>query len=1064
MVARLQKSVESLHEMGHPEYNEDYSYLLECCEVLEKIELKVKKTEQKAKEWSDCAAVNRVQYKWLSFLPTHGIIEIYKLIQSSKKQSKQDIAYKIFKQLRFLMLESQSSYMEYFETAIKSISSKESSTGVVGLSLGSISSQETPTGVVGLYLYEVFKSVVISKPIEKDFRSFAVLHQCHKFTVKHLIQGLYSINSQFPKCYELLRCHSGTTLNDIQLFFQRIEFFPRHYYFLQVDQLNSKLQESLVQYYLELYDKMLKCDTHARSTLHFIETSASLLQNAPFINTVVKNEENLQKVDISFWSQPQLVYGLQGNGKTHYIRSQLTANNVVFAVNEMFFVGKVIDKLKLLCDEKNCSIFFNFTLLPPGKSVAEEERKEFETLMDKIGWFMFEFLVLGYIQDPHTGASFSVPLTENWKIFIEVPSLHNDPQSNLNTFKELLPTFNFIGAPKHISSSWPYKVDDDVQLVCKYLKAYKAEQENPGTREGINKLFNDFIQIPVKFSTEADFDESECLSLLDKYMPDYIAERKISQKLFIKYIKRRCYFLDNLPQYNYNAGRSLDGSDTRKLGSTLMNAMLNEVPQFCDPSTKEDWSIQAHQQLIYEGVGSIGLITLYPDQISSEDRKSFTNIGVKILSQGDFYKRKVLDEYLARALTLPLSEVTEVIYTPKGKGLPIEETQYKTLKLIDDSDYVLTLDFALKMINIHERRECGMPVIIEGETGVGKTALLRMLSKLWNYSYETELKFYEQKLKETLTLHHKRQNRLDMSLKQQLSRFRNDVESEEIFTTGGNIEAAELKRIILELEKIALAMKKNPSLSVVLPRHDTEEKFWRIANTSDDNIDTKDLLKLLDGFATAEISTFHKLDVHAGLKTYDIINFFNRVNEQAKRICIHFKDCVDKSQIPQVTAYLDEINTSSCMGLFKEIIIDRTIDGEAILDNVFIIAACNPLRGDSTIHLQNVKNVWVKPSYYVRELHPTIDYLKWDYGALNKIQEKEYITAKMNDCTKDQPDAFTSDQLTELILESQVRMRLYANTLLTNKGVHVMEARKCSRSCVSQRDIQRVFDFYKWSP
>ena len=64
-----------------------------------------------------------------------------------------------------------------------------------------------------------------------------------------------------------------------------------------------------------------------------------------------------------------------------------------------------------------------------------------------------------------------------------------------------------------------------------------------------------------------------------------------------RYIKRRCQFLDNLPQYNYNAGRGLDGSDTRRLGSTLMNAMLNEVPQFCDPSTKEDWSVQAHQQV-----------------------------------------------------------------------------------------------------------------------------------------------------------------------------------------------------------------------------------------------------------------------------------------------------------------------------------------------------------------------------------------------------------------------------------------------------------------------------------
>ena len=39
------------------------------------------------------------------------------------------------------------------------------------------------------------------------------------------------------------------------------------------------------------------------------------------------------------------------------------------------------------------------------------------------------------------------------------------------------------------------------------------------------------------------------------------------------------------------------------------------------------------------------------------------------------------------------------------------------------------------MLNIHERYECGVPAIIEGETGVGKTALIEMLSKLWNYSW-----------------------------------------------------------------------------------------------------------------------------------------------------------------------------------------------------------------------------------------------------------------------------------------------------------------------------------------
>lgn len=45
---------------------------------------------------------------------------------------------------------------------------------------------------------------------------------------------------------------------------------------------------------------------------------------------------------------------------------------------------------------------------------------------------------------------------------------------------------------------------------------------------------SEFQGVPVKFSAEKDLDDETCWSLLDKYMPDYIKERKISQKLFIK--------------------------------------------------------------------------------------------------------------------------------------------------------------------------------------------------------------------------------------------------------------------------------------------------------------------------------------------------------------------------------------------------------------------------------------------------------------------------------------------------------------------------------------------------
>ena len=51
------------------------------------------------------------------------------------------------------------------------------------------------------------------------------------------------------------------------------------------------------------------------------------------------------------------------------------------------------------------------------------------------------------------------------------------------------------------------------------------------------------------------------------------------------------------------------------------------------------------------------------------------------------------------------------------------------------------------MLNIHERKECGIPVVIEGETGVGKTFLVELLADLWNESWNQHLKKQRQNMK-----------------------------------------------------------------------------------------------------------------------------------------------------------------------------------------------------------------------------------------------------------------------------------------------------------------------------
>ena len=59
------------------------------------------------------------------------------------------------------------------------------------------------------------------------------------------------------------------------------------------------------------------------------------------------------------------------------------------------------------------------------------------------------------------------------------------------------------------------------------------------------------------------------------------------------------------------------------------------------------------------------------------------NLYISFYFNSDLYSRELLDEYLSRAL-----------------GVELEDGR---LTLIDNSEYVLTIDYTIKMLNIHER-------------------------------------------------------------------------------------------------------------------------------------------------------------------------------------------------------------------------------------------------------------------------------------------------------------------------------------------------------------------------
>lgn len=185
----------------------------------------------------------------------------------------------------------------------------------------------------------------------------------------------------------------------------------------------------------------------------------------------------------------------------------------------------------------------------------------------------------------------------------------------------------------------------------------------------------------------------------------------------------------------------------------------------------------------------------------------------------------------------------------------------------------------------------------------------------------------------------------------------------------------------------------------------------------------------------------------------------------------------------QLTHYnYAEINTSSIIGFLKGIIIDHSLAGTALEENIVIISACNPSRREAITQGQSVRETdlgreWASGHYQVCELPSSITLLKWWFASLNSNQEKEFIYQRLkilgqttllssvDRCTLTELIA-TSQQLVRCLAEKSIFLALQ-HSRECRKGnesneVLQQDARNRSKSVVSLRDIQRVFSFYEF--
>ncbi|KAM5149392.1 E3 ubiquitin-protein ligase RNF213 [Callospermophilus lateralis] len=353
------------------------------------------------------------------------------------------------------------------------------------------------------------------------------------------------------------------------------------------------------------------------------------------------------------------------------------------------------------------------------------------------------------------------------------------------------------------------------------------------------------------------------------------------------------------------------------------------------------WESEPHPYVFFNGdrvtMTFIGF-HLRPNNKGSVDAINHLN--------GKIIKKDVMTAELYRGLSLQ-----RVPFNVDFDNLPRHEKLMRLClalgipwALDPDETYELTTDNMLKILAIEMRFRCGIPVIIMGETGCGKTRLIKFLSDLRRCGAQAE----------TMKL---------------------------VKVHGGTTAAM------------------------------IHSKVWEAEDTAFSNKDQ------------------HQLDT---------ILFF------------------------------DEANTTEAISCIKEVLCDRTVDGQPLEEDsgLHIIAACNPYRKHSreTICRLELAGLGYRVSaeetadrlgsiplrqlvYRVHALPPSLIPLVWDFGQLNDTSEKLYIQQIVQ-------------RLVDHVRISEDETRVITEVLSASQ--RFMRNTKSECSFVSLRDVERCVKVFTW--
>ena len=615
---------------------------------------------------------------------------------------------------------------------------------------------------------------------------------------KYILKFYYCLVGNSPPRYVLMLCNEETTLEEFLSFLYLAIFCPYHSLFIiskpdrlnldiiyEVENIIEKLYEgekNIKSYILFLFNDIGKSEI-GKELLKICksadEPSKDLRKQDNKINEIetsskIENKDYYKNIEI-------ITSNSAGFGKSYYIEKKCKEkklNYIQFPIGGEMKRQTIMRRLKELNLEKNEKQY--------GLHLDVSDTKQIELFED----FLFSFLIQKFYSNNENIFCYE----DNVKIYIEIQNgflnliekfslfkefhIHNidklpelELQENENSFHDFehmqkkdenstLSNIEIHKKKENLSYNYLYK--SDIQLVCNYLKnlniisqynlffynLYEKSEENIGYDYYINAQY---------------INQEECRKLLDSYFKK--SNKSYHQiNIYIKVLADQLrkfsidYYLtvENL-YFNYLPGdvrydiiqAFLELTNFFTIGAfdNILSEQNISVNEQSEESFDEDKEIMnatnklslEKPNINFNELNDKGFIFI------NNDGQSLTIITCAP-KDSDIYKK--LDNLFNSSAKFGQDKDNHINIPDFTKMEKNEEFLEIIKNIVDSKDdikiiknklgsYVFNEDNLFKMVQILLRLRAGIPVLIMGETGCGKTSLINAIAQINNYKMLT---------------------------------------------------------------------------------------------------------------------------------------------------------------------------------------------------------------------------------------------------------------------------------------------------------------------------------------